>query len=135
MTAAMLDYRGRQLTAEPSNISLLGVAHQIRDAQPVYVCLQPGDQTRYDLLIVPFSAIHGNPENARDEGLPTWDEDEPHLVVSRLVDMRPMYSAVIWRGCWDGEHRTLATYGDGRVNEWTHALLTWWFARLWELVP
>ena len=133
MTAATLVYLGKHLSAEPSNISLLGVAHQIRDGQPVYVCLQPGDQTRYDLLIVPFSAIRGNPD-AKD-GLPTWDRDDTHLVVTRLVNMRPMYSAVVWRGCWDGEHRALATYGDGRVNEWTHELLTWWFARLWELVP
>lgn len=126
-----LEYHGRQMEAEPSNIPLSGVVHQLRDGRTVYVCLEPGDATRYDLLITPFSGIRGNNQGPRNEGLPTWNPDEEHFVVSRLVDMRPLHSAVIWRDCWDGEHIALARYGVG-VNEWTHELLSWWFARLWE---
>lgn len=126
--AAELEYRGRALSAEPSNASLAYVANLLNVGRPAYVCLEPGDATRYDLLIVPFNGICNGPN---EPGLPTWNPAETHLVVTRLVGMRPGPSAVIWRDCWDGEHRELALYGVS-VNEWTHQVFAWWFARLWE---
>lgn len=130
MTATQgLEYRGRQMSAEPSNVSMANLVALLASGRTVYVCLEPGDETRYDLLITPFASIRRDDFDGK--GLPTWNPDEPHLVVTRLVDLRPAYGAVIWPGCWDGEHAALATYGKA-INEWTHELLTWWFARLWE---
>lgn len=103
---------------EPSNITLRHVLDLLHDGRTVYVCLEPGDATRYDLLITPVSGICvGDTVYGR---LPSWGK-EYSIMVTRLIGMRPAFSNMIAPNMFDGELLEIANN-----NQWSKTLLNWW---------
>ena len=117
-------YNNKEMSSEPANMPMFNLAMQLANGYTVYVCLEPGDATRYDFLITPVSAIVTDTRGTR--GLSGW-ADNYKLVLTRLYNMRPAGGMVCCRGMWEGE---LAEFARG--NNWTVTLFDWWLEQLWK---
>jgi hypothetical protein len=121
-----LFYRGRTLTPDPVGGTLHDVADRLNIERPVIVHLEPGDGTRYDLVLAPILLEEGGIEIVS------------HLCVTRTVDGPDggFRAGAVLVHCdaadpdyWLGEIRRLA---DGHA--WTEQLFDWWFRKLWAAI-
>lgn len=91
----------------------------LRRGEVVQGYLEPGDGTRYDLVLTPVG-----------EGAP--HAPQPGLIVSRMVGGRVLGCAVLWD--WTSEpnefqiEEAAAKLCNG--NEWSMKLLAWWITEL-----
>lgn len=127
-TEETLLYHGKPLKTEPRNTSLHEVAEMLEYGRAVSVHLEPGDGSRYDLLLVPLWAT-----DVRSLAQQFEDESIREKSVMYVFDARKHESVVgaaIERGGYYGSLQTLAA-----GNEWTMTFLEWWFERqLWPLI-
>jgi hypothetical protein len=117
-------YHNKPMQAGACTPSLDRIVSALKGDEPVMVLLEPGDATRYTLLLVPTWAREVRGQLAH-YGVP---EDEAHryLLVTKL----------------DGDHSGQMAWASKDVgpwdlpfdNEWTRELLTWWLRSLWELL-
>ena len=85
----------------------------------VWVVLQPGDGTRYDLLLTLRSTIEGAEQGG-------WGE-EPSLFASRYIGGRGVGCTSVWSDCHQWDLETVSN-----SNSWTARVLSWWFRCLWK---
>lgn len=123
MTEPLL-YHNREMKSEPSNYTLEQVAGLLHHyTSSVIAILEPGDATRYILLIVPAWSNHVQ-NHLNSFGIPDRAVRD-YLIAVNLDDRggRAFY-ATGWVGPWD--------LIDSITNEWSRELLAWWFQCLWE---
>jgi hypothetical protein len=117
-----LTYHGKPLRADPHGITLLELAQALRAGQTVQLYLEPGDGTRYDLIIAPV---------LRDEGIIDT------LLVGRTTgkggDFRagallPNFDSAMPEYC----HAEVERLANGYA--WSLHLLMWWFGKLWDSI-
>lgn len=119
-----LEYAGKQVVAEPINMSLDMAATYLRDARPCVVELEPGDVTYYNLLIVPAWRV-GVGSYLQRFGIAPGRASE-YLIVTKLTDVGGLtFFATREVGSWDLEIIP---------NEWTRELLAWWLRELWRRI-
>lgn len=123
-----LEYRpGTLMKFEPINVSIEAVLSCIAAHEPQVVILEPGDATRYTLLLVAPGAPCVSGE-LRGIGIPLSEADH-YLFVSKITSLE----------C----PGTFVPFGRGQVvgfqdvtelssNEWSQRFLSWWFTSLCE---
>lgn len=113
-----------EMQVEPINIPLTEVAQLLKEGDPVVVILEPGDATRYRLLIVPcWSCSVGG--RLGDIGIPLGKETD-YLMVTKFDNYGGnMFFATEHVQHWDAE---------ALENEWSRDLVTWWVRRLWKVI-
>lgn len=111
-----MKYGDQELTSEPTNLTLAEVASLLRSGHPVHVRLEPGDCTRYELLLVPTLAVVGKASVVPG---PQW------FWVMRVRLGGPCPSVLVEVGGWPGELEPLAL-----GNDWTYQVLAWWWEEL-----
>lgn len=110
-----LDYFGKPLRWEPVRSDEPDCAEAVRQGVPLYVVLEPGDGTRYDLVVSRL---------ARAERLP----GEPmQFVVSRIQSGTHVASQL-----FDAEKPDASAIANG--NDWSATVLAWWLSELAERV-
>lgn len=127
-TPPILTYEvnGRAMYPEPRNMSVAELAALLDQGHTVSVCLEPGDATRYDVLLVPVWGPHVNAAQLGFTTDKTLQRD--YLWVINAVPGAPLRGVIIQRGGYYGE---LLTSGAWRA-EWTMILFEWWFEHhLW----
>ena len=125
-----LEYRpGTMMQVEPINVSLSEVAGTLRLNEPVVVILEPGDATRYHLLLVPLRLGDFVSGHLGDFGIQASEADN-YLFVSKL-------SGYECPGTWVpyGPDRAVGTHDVTELanNEWSRVLLAWWLSNLCEV--
>ncbi len=119
-------YHNRAMNREPENVSFDYASATVAAGQPIVVVLEPGDATRYRLLIVPcWNAEVDGGGNLSDIGIPSKAARE-FLMVTQFDDLGGM---MFFASRNVGEHDLGAI-----KNEWTRTLLTWWVNQLWESI-
>lgn len=121
-----LTHMGVGMTPEPVNVHPEQIVDAIRDGDPVVVILEPGDATRYHLLIVPAWA-----DKVRDQlgayGIPVRVA-EGTLIVTKL-------SQEGGNTFWAQTHVNEYDLADAIQNEWSRILLSWWLREyLWPML-
>lgn len=98
---------------EPMNVPIARAAHWFNLGKPVFVTLEPGDDTRYDLMLVRNNAPHAR--------IATWGNQD----VVTVVRYRGGHAieADNFRWPYEGEH---VLENLGKTNAWTRTLLDWW---------
>lgn len=122
----LLEYRaGRPMRAEPLNYTLAQVRAMLtEDKAPVLVRLEPGDATRYDLLLVPVNAYYVR-EHVRHLGLTAEHAPRWLWVIDTCAENR---CAIV---PFDG--LTTAAHLRGiSGNAWTQRFVAWWLAVLFH---
>lgn len=112
---------GRPYQADPLECSISQLAARLDNGSPVSVTLEPGDATRYELLLVPMWA----PE----VGLHNWgiEDRQSGLVVTRLVGGEVDGGSCIVLLNRQHSH---GLWTISRENTWTFNLFTRWFSLL-----
>lgn len=108
---------GRALSEEPKNRTISTIALLLHEANPVRAVLEPGDGTRYDLLLVPM----WNPTAALWHGR---DVKDFILVVNSVANHAGSLSR---RG--DVHHGSLQHAA--RADDWTARVLHWFMTHVW----
>lgn len=115
--------RDHQLEDEPVNLTLAEVVAHLRRniAHPVWVCLEPGDATRYEFMLVwqrhIVSSIPGR-------GIPTWGAERPLLAV-RFVGGYAVGSTCLGDSTNEFDFEEFA-----QGNRHTMIVMEWWFNNL-----
>lgn len=110
------EYGGRLLSPEPTNLSLKVLAGGLSAGHTAYAQLEPGDATRYDILLVPMWGPAGF-------GGPYDREDYKWLFITRLRSGGSVPSL----GCMI--RRDFRSYDFQEIaggNTHTANLLAWW---------
>lgn len=110
-TAIELKYHGTPMKVEPRNISMDSARATLRNFQPVYCVLEPGDGTRYEVVVM-YMRGYGYMFCRVDRG-----EDK----------VRGVYLS-------DHYHPDELIPAAGR-NDWTLVLLDWWLRQLLGMKP
>ena len=111
----VLQYHGRQMKPTPLNMELHEVRSILESGKSVRIRLEPGDGTRYDLLITPQS----------DPDLRFTGCNEHHFLVTKVTGGECI-SAFVSR--WSDVHQWIPF---GNRNLWTSEFLNWWWSVLW----
>jgi len=120
-TLPELLYRGVPMRAEPVNVSLADVVTALYEGRIAEVQLEPGDQTRYDLVLIPDTALPLLFQVHRDD--PTCG-----IMAVRVVGGEPCKSLCLMP--W--ERWKFGQLSEG--NEWTAELLAWWLGILFDAI-
>lgn len=116
-----MKYAGKELSLEPINISMDEVVKELQHGETVYVILEPGDATRYELLITPLWGWQRRMVPLGEQKPWRW------LLVTRMNQSENNHPSIrIQRGFWIGELEPLT-----RNNIHTHAIFAWWLCKLW----
>lgn len=122
-----LTYNGRAITLDRCDPPLEDIATAVTDGRPVYVVLQPGDGTRYDLMVSPLP-VSGT------RGLAGWRPSEVVAMVAVTYlreDAEGAYRTALVRVDRDpATHQFAALH----PNPWTGLLLTWFWAHVVDAV-
>lgn len=115
-----LEYNGRPMRWDPINVSPERIQACLDVDEPVVVQLEPGDATRYTLMLVPSPVMPW----LRGFGIPETEADLWLLVVKLASDgRRDGWAWVPWRpGAEVGTHDV----AELDQNEWSQELLSWW---------
>lgn len=115
----------RPMIAEPVNVPLWKMARILVEGRPVVAILEPGDATRYTLLITPVWAGEVR-EHLGSLGI-LEDSAAEYLHISKLDDLggNESWFAAPRTGSWDLEYVR---------NEWSREFLSWWSRQLWEKI-
>ena len=126
MMTSPIEYQGKPMTFDPINVSVLRVVQLLYQDTPQVVILEPGDATRYILLLVPLGTNIA--PYLSDYGIPSRESTQ-YLFVSKLTDEECL-------GTWIpfGQDRVVGTYNVVPLsnNEWSRQFLAWWFTSLYE---
>lgn len=124
---ADLEYRpGKMMTSEPINMGITEVAAMLRLNQPVVAILEPGDATRYTLLLVPIG--DGDQVSPYLGWLGIQEEDaDNYLFVSNL---HPEECPGTWVPFGPGVEVGIYDVTDLSKNEWSRNLIAWWLTEL-----
>ncbi|KKN88120.1 hypothetical protein LCGC14_0251920 [marine sediment metagenome] len=124
--ASPIEYQGKPMTFDPTNISVLRVVQLLYRGTPQVVILEPGDATRYVLLLVPLGT--GIAPYLGDYGILSRESNQ-YLFVSKLAGEECL-------GTWIpfGQDRVVRTHNVVPLsnNEWSRQFLAWWFTSLYE---
>lgn len=114
-----LDYRGKPMHWAPVGVNEDNFLNSIANQDTVCAVLEPGDATRYELIISPASVANAVLRYDRDTA-------RDLLIVIRVRGGDPVGVAIV------GEHQlyTIRSFCDN--NTWTNMFLTWWFKVLFE---
>lgn len=122
-----LEYRpGVQMTFAPVNVPVVDMIRLLHQGVAQVVILEPGDATRYTLLIFPLD--RGDNVSAHLDAIGIRGEDaHRYLFVSKLSpDECPgtfvLFGADVPVGTYDVVELT--------ENEWSRELLAWWLTTL-----
>lgn len=113
--------RERKMDPEPTGMATLaGVAGALKRGEHIVVNLEPGDHTRYTLLLVPMVTASVGNYSPKDR--------EAGLIVVRFTGGHPMAHGIVLlnRGFYE-DVPMLA-----QKNPWTIQLFSWWFDLLAE---
>ncbi len=126
-----LEYRpGKLMNGTPINMAMSEVVGTLRLNEPVAVILEPGDATRYTLLLVPMRPGDSVSPHLGWYGIPEEEADN-YLFVSNLSDSE-------CPGTWVpfGPGRIVGTYDVTELskNEWSQKLIAWWLTNLCEVI-
>ena len=128
--APKLLYHGRPMAFAPINVSVLHLIQTLHKGTPQVVVLEPGDATRYMLLLLPLDLGDEVSSYLGDLGIPAAEADR-YLFVSKL-------SHDVCLGTWVpfGPDVHVGTYDvtDLTPNEWSRELLAWWLTHLYRLL-
>lgn len=122
-----LEYRpGKLMALEPINVTMAAVIRTLRLGEPIVVILEPGDATRYTLLLVPLR--HNVSPYLQGFGIQPWEANN-YLFVSKLsTDECP--------GTWVpfGPGQRVGTHDVTELssNDWSQRFLSWWLTNLNE---
>ncbi len=115
-------YFGREMVREPTNMTWLDMIARLRMGQQVAVILEPGDASRYTLLITWALSV--------EQAFYFGDSASDALLVTRVIGGHILGSVLF------GWMNYGAVVGIAQGNEWTGKLLAWWLeAVLAELSP
>ena len=121
-----LEYRpGHKMVFAPINVSVTDMIRLLRQGVPQVVILEPGDATRYTLLLLPLD--HDNVGAYLDSVGIREEAAERYLFVAKLsYDECPG----TWVPFGPGGH--VGTYDVTELsdNGWSHELLAWWLTNL-----
>lgn len=124
-TMEQLNYMGQAMNPEPDNIRLSVIADALREGRSVVVVLEPGDATKYRLLLTPCWAL-GVCYELGDIGIPPQNSHD-YLLVTKFDG----HSGDAFFAYADVQHFDISV-----SNEWSCELLAWWLRILWkQLVP
>lgn len=116
MTQVKLKYRekGPDMNPEPvDGVSLRRAAEWFTQGRPTFVTLEPGDATRYDLLIVPHVSPYAR--------MPSWGTTLVVTVIRYVGGHAIEADNFKWpfEGPW-------ALTNIGKNNHWSKEVLAWW---------
>lgn len=125
-----LEYRpGTLMEFDPINVTIREVMRTLRLERAQVVILEPGDATRYTLLLVPITGTGVSPHLDAFGIMPS--EAHKYLFVSKL-------SGYECPGTWVpfGSGLTVGTHDvtELSTNGWSQELLAWWFTSLNEAI-
>ncbi len=120
-----LEYHGKEMNPFPTDTSLTSLVHDLMVGRSATVELQPGDGTRYELLLVPMW------ENT--VRLVGWGAEDSYngLVAVRLRGGYPAGASIVFLNRPNAVNELSRLSGD---NDWTATLLEWWFQHLAALI-
>ncbi len=124
-----LEYRpGKLMEVQPINVRLSEVVGTLRLNEPIVAILEPGDATRYTLLLVPMRVGDGVSPYLQGFGIQQEDADR-YLFVSKL-------SGYECPGTWVPFviDRPVGVHDVTELtdNPWSQQLLAWWLTNLCE---
>ena len=124
-----LEYRGKKMEFVPVNVLPSDMIRLIHQGVPQVVILEPGDATRYTLLLIPLDRgdnVVGHLDSIGIQG----EDAERYLFVSKLSPDACPGTFVPF-----GPDATVGTYDvlDLTSNEWSRELLAWWLTSLAHL--
>ena len=126
----MLEYSpGKFMAFAPKNIVTTGMVELLQHNQPLVVILEPGDATRYTLLLVP-AASSAVGRDLSDFGI-VASQAHRYIFVSKLSSMECQGS---WLPFGPGvvvEPHDIVYLSD---NQWSQTFLAWWFTELNKLL-
>ncbi len=117
-----LRYGGKRMMIEPINVPMHHVVDTLRGGGVIVVILEPGDGTRYRLLLTPCwaSGVKGELE---DVGILPGAAERYILVTKFDGHEGVAFFSYPGAGTWD---MTCVE------NDWSRELLTWWLNLLWK---
>jgi hypothetical protein len=116
--APELVFHGKVMKWKPANMTVDHLMYELRTRRAVHVQLEPGDGTRYDLVVTWAPAIAGAFYlTARDAG--------DFLHVTRVIGGDLIYSMLFGEASIRPAHMPIAN-----GNEWTAVVLAWWLDEL-----
>lgn len=113
--------RFAHLRAEPMNISLRDLVRGLTQGKVLYVQLEPGDATRYDLMMFSHAESFQHPSAPRN-ALWTW------IIRERGGDPVACDSFRLWPDDPFARYKVGAALSDG--SHYTAAFLSWWLDEL-----
>jgi hypothetical protein len=116
-----LTYHGKPLCADPAGMSLAELALLLNAGRTVQLYLEPGDGTRYDLIIAPV--MDGDIIDTLLVGRTTGKGGEfrAGALLPNLDSATPEYC-----------HAEVERLANGYA--WSLHLLMWWFGKLWDAI-
>ena len=121
---------GREMKLEPVNRSLKECRDFIKMDEPQVVILEPGDGTRYTLLLTPV-ACEGIARHLGDFGIP-YSARGKYYLLTKLSDRQSL-------SCWIRITQHIDVYDVEHIteNRWTRIFIAWWlnevFDHEWEV--
>ncbi len=123
-----ITYNNKEMQFAPINVDLDELIPEINGGNPAVVILEPGDATRYVLLLVPLSI--GIAPHLRGFGIPSAEASN-YIFVSKL-------SGEDCQGTWIpfGQKVVVGTWHVDSLsgNSWSQEFLAWWFTELYKLL-
>ncbi len=122
-----LEYHGRQMSVQPLDLELRDVAWMLNVGTAVTVRLEPGDATRYELLLVPMAGPFIKIGNYSAE------DTESGLIVTRFVGGTPEGTGIVLLNRLEAESSDEmidVQFSEWVSNIWSMRLLNWWFCCL-----
>lgn len=116
-----LSYHGKELRLEPINATMGVIAAELLKGHPALAILEPGDATRYEVILVPCWSSNIRLGLASQGIRPTETDD--YLLCAKLNGNTGTFFAT--------EH--VQEYDIETIhNEWSCHFLAWWLRNLWR---
>lgn len=102
--------RTQTLNFEPANISNLELLHRLHEGETTRVILEPGDATRYDLLIIPLN------DQTSPTGVPGYEGWFGYVFLNNAS--RKQFLTLRPSTCWPMD------FSGHIVNDWSRHVLS-----------
>lgn len=117
---SVLLYHGKPMSKHPINVDISVVALELVRDHPSLAILEPGDGTRYELILVPCWSSNIRLGLASQGIRPTDAKD--YILCVKINGIRDSFFVT--------EH--IQEYDvEGISNDWSCRFLAWWLRRLW----
>lgn len=115
-----LMYHGMEMRLEPINVPMYLIASELNKNNPSLALLEPGDGTRYEIILVPCWSSNIRLGLASNGIRPTDAKD--YVLCVKINGIQTSFFAT--------EH--VQEYDiEGVNNDWTCRFLAWWLRHLW----